>query len=192
MAVVLSTPAYLKIMLHAAKHPHCPVNGLLLGQGSAAETLSVSDAVPLFHQHTLSPMLEAATTLAEQYCVERGDGLKIVGYYHANERANDREVSQLVRQVHAKVNENFAGAVLLMVDNEQLADAGSLALRCQWKGADGSEGLFGCDDKLRLADDGAKDALTQYLADGSATDGVYDFDEHFFNVSCDWRNPHIK
>ena len=104
MAVVLSTPAYLKIMLHASKHPHCPVNGLLLGQGSAADTLSVSDAVPLFHQHTLSPMLEAATTLAEQHCAEQGGGLKIVGYYHANERANDRELSQLVRQVHAKVN----------------------------------------------------------------------------------------
>ena len=95
MAVVLSTPAYLKIMLHASKHPHCPVNGLLLGQGSAADTLSVSDAVPLFHQHTLSPMLEAATTLAEQHCAEQGGGLKIVGYYHANERANDRELSQL-------------------------------------------------------------------------------------------------
>ena len=137
-------------------------------------------------------LVDAVEREREQHCAEQGGGLKIVGYYHANERANDREISQLVRQVHAKVNENFAGAVLLMVDNEQLADPDSLALKCQWKGADGSEGLFGCDDKLRLADDGAKDALTQHLADGTAADGVYDFDEHFFDVSCDWRNPHIK
>ena len=178
-------------MLHAAKHPHCPVNGLLLGHGSAADTLHVSDAAPLFHNHTLSPMLEAATMLVEQHCAGEGGGLQIVGYYHANERADDRELSQLVRQVHAKINENFSGAVLLIVDNEALADPDSVALKCQWKGAGGDEGLFGINDKLRLADDGAKEALTQHVASGDA-DKVIDFDDHFFDVANDWKNLHIR
>lgn len=42
----------LKILLHAAKHPTCTINGMLLGsaQGSGAEAaVHVTDVVPLFH-----------------------------------------------------------------------------------------------------------------------------------------------
>eukprot|EP00937_MAST-01D_sp_MAST-1D-sp2_P004897 g4897.t1 len=191
MAVQLSTPAYLKLTLHAAKYPHCPVNGLLVGWGSGADVLHVVDAVPLFHQHTLSPMLEAATMLVEQHCQSAGEQLSIVGYYHANERVGDTEQKALVRQIHAKVNENFSGAVLLMVQGDELADASSLALSCHWRGAKGTNELGKFAGRVELQDDGAKDELTQHLVGGDAKQRLMDFDEHFFDVSNDWRNPHL-
>lgn len=57
----------LKILLHAAKHPSCTVNGVLLGSehqatGSGEEREArVTDIVPLFHaSHHLAPPLEVA------------------------------------------------------------------------------------------------------------------------------------
>jgi len=60
---MVSHQAYVKIILHAAKHPHKPVNGVLLGSLSG-KTVNVSDAVPLLHLWTgLSPMMEIGLDL---------------------------------------------------------------------------------------------------------------------------------
>lgn len=59
----LSARAYLKIFFHAAKHPHKPVNGVLLGKAVDGSIL-VEDAVPLLHHWTsLSPMMEIGLDL---------------------------------------------------------------------------------------------------------------------------------
>lgn len=72
--VSLETSAYAKIMLHAAKYPHCAVNGVLLADnasirsGAKNQELDILDAVPLFHHsHYLSPMAEIALTQVLQY-----------------------------------------------------------------------------------------------------------------------------
>ena len=65
MAVTLSAPAYIKIILHTAKYPHCSVNGVLLGdlRKKDGRSVVIVDAVPFFHQAlTLAPMLEVALT----------------------------------------------------------------------------------------------------------------------------------
>jgi len=63
----LASPAYLKIWFHAAKYPHQPVNGVLLGKESEG-TVQILDAVPLLHHWTsLSPMMEIGLELV---CVE--------------------------------------------------------------------------------------------------------------------------
>lgn len=69
MANVIFRPqAYCKIILHAAKYPHCSVNGLLLanrrGKHDAQTDLYIEDAIPLFHicLH-VSPMTEVALTM---------------------------------------------------------------------------------------------------------------------------------
>lgn len=61
----IASEAYYKIFFHAAKHPHKPVNGVLLGiqEGSGGE-VTISDAVPLLHHWTsLSPMMEIGLDL---------------------------------------------------------------------------------------------------------------------------------
>ncbi|KAH9636751.1 hypothetical protein HF086_005074 [Spodoptera exigua] len=67
--VSLETAAYAKIILHAAKYPHCAVNGVLLADGTKIrdgaknQDLDIVDTIPLFHHsHYLSPMAEIALT----------------------------------------------------------------------------------------------------------------------------------
>jgi hypothetical protein len=56
--------AYLKIVFHAAKHPHLPVNGVLLGKISSSNVVVIEDAIPLLHHWTsLSPMMEVSLDL---------------------------------------------------------------------------------------------------------------------------------
>lgn len=59
------------MLLHAAKYPHCAVNGLLVAEktkekkkDSHSEPVLCVDCVPLFHGTlALAPMLEVALTL---------------------------------------------------------------------------------------------------------------------------------
>lgn len=67
--VSIETGAYAKIILHAAKYPHCAVNGVLLAdagktkEGGRNQSLDIVDAIPLFHHsHYVSPMAEVALT----------------------------------------------------------------------------------------------------------------------------------
>lgn len=66
--VSFSARAYCKILLHAAKYPHCAINGLLLAKqkkrGDVKAELEIEDAIPLFHicLHT-APMSEIALTM---------------------------------------------------------------------------------------------------------------------------------
>lgn len=55
--------AYVKIFLHAAKHPHKQVNGVLVGK-LVSGVVIVQDVVPLLHHWTsLSPMMEIGLDL---------------------------------------------------------------------------------------------------------------------------------
>jgi hypothetical protein len=61
---VLSHKAYLSLLLHAAKHPHKAVNGVLLGKSSEGDAIEVVATVPLLHAWTsLSPMMEIGLDL---------------------------------------------------------------------------------------------------------------------------------
>ena len=51
MSVSSETLPLIKILLHAAKHPHLAVNGVLLGTATDS-AVSITDAVPLFHNST--------------------------------------------------------------------------------------------------------------------------------------------
>lgn len=62
--VTFSAKAYCKIILHAAKYPHCSVNGVLLSKSSGSnksKEIEFVDAIPLFHiAINLTPMAEVA------------------------------------------------------------------------------------------------------------------------------------
>lgn len=67
MPIQLTSQAYCKMLLHAAKYPHCAVNGLLVAEKTKekkADPVLCVDCVPLFHGTlALAPMLEVALTL---------------------------------------------------------------------------------------------------------------------------------
>ena len=60
--MTISVQAHCKILLHAAKYPHCAVNGILLAEdnkGKENKIIKYVDCIPLFHVNLgLSPMLE--------------------------------------------------------------------------------------------------------------------------------------
>lgn len=63
--ITVETKAYVKLLLHAAKYPHCAVNGILLAEDSKhskdKSRVRFVDCIPLFHLSlSLAPMLEAA------------------------------------------------------------------------------------------------------------------------------------
>jgi len=70
----VSARAYCKMMLHAAKYPHCAINGVLLAEEQKSKEdkkgrgLVICDAIPLFH-HCLhvTPMAEVALTQVCNY-----------------------------------------------------------------------------------------------------------------------------
>lgn len=85
-SVHVSPLGFTKILLHASKYPHAAINGILLGEVSSDGKTTVSDCIPLFHAClTLTPMLEVALYQIEAY--SQSKGLKICGYYQANENA---------------------------------------------------------------------------------------------------------
>lgn len=64
MSYTVSDLAYTKIILHALKHPHQPVNGVLLGSIPSSSAVEIVDTIPLLHHWTsLSPMMEIGLDL---------------------------------------------------------------------------------------------------------------------------------
>lgn len=75
MPIKLTTQAYCKMLLHAAKYPQCAVNGLLVAErhkekkkeSQAGLWVLCVDCVPLFHGSlALAPMLEVALSLVRR------------------------------------------------------------------------------------------------------------------------------
>lgn len=67
----ISSCAYVKMLLHAAKYPHNAVNGVLLAE-KVDKTWNVVDAIPLFHISLfLSPMAEIALVHVDELAAKR-------------------------------------------------------------------------------------------------------------------------
>ncbi|GAV66093.1 LOW QUALITY PROTEIN: UPF0172 domain-containing protein, partial [Cephalotus follicularis] len=86
---------------HSLKHKTTPVNVLLLGrvspQNDAVDVVEISDSVPLFHFHlALLPQLEISLIMIEEYAAK---GLGIVGFFHAIERFDDVELSNVAKKI---------------------------------------------------------------------------------------------
>ena len=68
VSYTIAHEAYLKVIFHAAKHPHLPVNGVLLGKNSSSDKVFIEDAIPLLHHWTsLSPMMEISLDLVSSF-----------------------------------------------------------------------------------------------------------------------------
>lgn len=123
----LTSSAYLKPLLHAAKYPSSPVFGLLIGvKTKGSRSWLITDSVPLFHTHILAPMLELAFIQVEEYCrclgLREHRRFRILGCYVANERVGDVELNVMTRRVATRINTVSGGkAVVLLIDNTKIA-----------------------------------------------------------------------
>ncbi|GLJ55650.1 hypothetical protein SUGI_1195210 [Cryptomeria japonica] len=197
----VSQKAYVKLVLHALKHKTSAVNGILVGRLSdKTEAVEIIDAFPLSHgQLGLLPTLEIATIQAEEYFTSKGDGLCIVGYYHANERYEDLELSSLAKKIGDHISRYFPQAAILLLDNkllEELHKGGSKKPVVQlytrdaskvWRqaGSSSSPGV-----QLALKEPAANTVLWDYISE-RREERVVDFDEHLDDISKDWLNNNL-
>ncbi|KAG7189084.1 hypothetical protein KM043_008663 [Ampulex compressa] len=121
-SVTFSHYAYCKIILHAAKYPHCAINGVLLGRHtskSSTDEVHIVDAFPLFHVSLhLTPMAEIGLLMAEQKASHKD--LFVAGYYYANENINDMSADKPCHRIADKVAEHFTNALRVAIDNKEV------------------------------------------------------------------------
>ena len=213
--------AYLKLILHALKHPSAAVNGVLIGSaaplaitetkvGSSARNASgsditgsnilIEDAIPFFHSHIgLAPMTEVALSLVDEYCSGGGRAAgaqtTIVGYYHANERNDDLDFGGAKVKIADGIARNFPSACCLLVDNERLTEVLQ-------------SGRGGPAVRLHVQDSGkgwrVGGAQSSLMLREPAVNGilkdylaegrhmqVVDFEDHLADITKDWTNPHL-
>ncbi|CAG8690935.1 12200_t:CDS:2, partial [Racocetra fulgida] len=205
---VITTKAYLKIILHACKHPFTSVNGILLAQDDASDDnngdvkIIIVDVVPLFHHWvTLTPMLEVGLQQVQSVYSEgfskvsvyaNRKGLKMAGYYHANERADENKLPPFGQKIASKIQDNFHNSIALVVQNTKLSpDNPEIAIVPY---------IFK-DNQWRPDNKAFSDPLSPFTLENpnipSITsqsifkrdfEVIYDFDEHLENIELDCLN----
>ncbi|CAH2237543.1 ER membrane protein complex subunit 8/9 homolog [Pararge aegeria] len=194
--VSLETSAYAKIILHAAKYPHCAVNGVLLADGSKVKSgnknqeLDIVDSIPLFHHsHYVSPMAEIALTQIELQA--QSDNRVIAGYYAACENFRDNTVEKCPGQkIAEKIVEYFPSAVFIVVDNKRMVqhlDTPAIKIHKysegKWKPKDANKVLFQTPYVLETV---------SHLLQRRVQKDLVDFDNYLDDSTQDWSNLGIE
>lgn len=182
-SIALSPDAYSVLFLHACRYPHRTVNGLLLGTAAADnESVSVSEALPLFHSSlALAPALETGLLLADEYCKQRK--LQIVGYYQANEIGEDLALGPFGTKISEKIRSHCPACAVLMVDGGKSMQPTPTDLRLLALGADGKRSATTPHVTPDAA--GCVERLEACLNKGKAAE-IVDLDVHLDDCSTDW------
>ncbi|XP_076751445.1 ER membrane protein complex subunit 8/9 [Xylocopa sonorina] len=193
--ISFSSRAYCKIILHAAKYPHCAINGLLLAKQKSKNDsknveLRIEDAIPLFHicLH-VSPMAEIALTMVDQYAMNKG--LVLAGYYLANENINDLSTDKPAHRIADKIAENYGNAILVVVDNKEITlGMSSNPLRV----SEFIDGKWKLKDIIEVSyDKGVLHTDAMYsLLQAEQYRNLIDFDNHLDDISLDWQNRKLN
>jgi len=179
--IVLEHEAYCLLFMHACKHPFKAVNGLLIGTVEDG-AVRAKKALPMFHSSlALAPMLETALMLAEELCKQTD--MQIVGYYQANEFANDPDLGPFGKRITDKIRSRCAAAATLLIDGISMQPTAD-DLRLVSYGADGKKG--GAAVPV-LADSETLTKLAGYIAT-NLHQQLVDFDAHLDDITKDWLN----
>ncbi|KAF9920760.1 hypothetical protein FBU30_009301 [Linnemannia zychae] len=179
-----SHKAYLKPLAHAVKYPTGPVNGVFLAE---ANSTSVVDAVPLFHfWKSLTPMLELAMTQIDLHC--KANGLRIIGYYEANERIDDESLSIIGQKIASQIHHVDPDAFAVVIKNKKINSDEAAFLPYQYR--DGQwrarrEGFTEKNTDFSLENESSPILAAKALR-GDLSSKVADFDNHLENIKEDW------
>ncbi|XP_059622872.1 ER membrane protein complex subunit 8/9 homolog [Phlebotomus argentipes] len=188
--VVISARAYTKMVFHAAKYPHCAVNGVLLSTRDATKSRNyeIVDAIPLFHicLH-LSPMAEVALVQVEAAAAE--EDLQICGYYSAAENYNDNSLERAPgAKLADKIAENIPNSCFAVIDNRAVClNMERPAVRL-WQSVE--QRWTKATPRLAKGDV-TLSAVSTLLQRGAMKDLV-DFDNYLDNTENDWQNAHLN
>lgn len=193
VSYAVSHKAYVKIFLHAAKHRHRPVNGVLIGDLSSG-VVDIQDVIPLLHHWTsLSPMMEIGLDLAKGYA-ESLD-LSLVGYYQASERTDDTALAPVGERVAQQIRNQFDDAIAFVIDGDALG-SGDAALipylpqpgagATPWRLRSFDPPAFTPGSQITLVNPASPSHAVALVRDNRLHDKFGDFDDHLEDVTIDW------
>merc|ERR1711868_291063 len=189
----ISTRAYCKMVMHAAKYPSSSINGVLLSKvGGGSNPVKYVDCIPMLHINTaLAPMVEVALAQIESE-VSRC-GLVISGMYHAHDNLRDNHVDTFSQKIADKIAENIPGTLLVTIDSKKLSlnmDNPALILHQhdvssgKWKKRDPAS--------LRLEHEEVSLQCAAALIHKKIYRDIVDFDNHLDDISLDYKNVEIN
>ncbi|KAF9196818.1 hypothetical protein BGZ50_007063 [Haplosporangium sp. Z 11] len=176
--------SYLKPLLHAAKYPTTSVHGVFLADNSSD---NVVDAVPFFHfWSSLTPMLEIAMTQVELHC--KANGLRIIGYYEANEKLEDEALSLIGQKIASQIHQVNPEAFAVVIKNRNISSEEVAFLPYHFKEGQWrvSKGAFTESNTLFTLENESSPALAAKAVREGLFSQVADFDNHLENVKEDW------
>nr|XP_002124407.1 ER membrane protein complex subunit 8/9 homolog [Ciona intestinalis] len=198
--VEVSCKAFTKLQLHAAKYPHCAINGLLVACKQTlkeSKAIEIVDAIPLFHQCIeLTPMLEIALTHVDAHC--HANDLFVAGYYEAPQHLPSSIEpsifgSKIADKIHGNLESVLSGekgkslAHLVVIDNKRITKTDSVnffekANEGKWKR---------CSQKDITFQENCEPVLMHLLNRKVARD-IVDFDNHLDDISAHWLNHAVN
>ncbi|KAL4073081.1 hypothetical protein V8B97DRAFT_1869328 [Scleroderma yunnanense] len=190
----LSHIAYVKIFLHAAKHPHRPVNGVLVGKLASTGVVEIQDVIPLLHHWTsLSPMMEIGLDLARGHAESLGCSL--VGYYQASERLDDTALAPVGERVAQQIRGQFSDAIAFVIDGDALG-SGEVALipylpqlgsaTGAWRPHPFDPAAFTPGSQVTLVNTESPLRAVALVKNDRLHHQFGDFDDHLEDVTIDW------
>jgi len=187
----ISTRAYCKMIMHAAKYPSSSINGLLLAKKSGERNVLYVDCIPLFHINTaLAPMVEVALAQVENEVTR--SGMRIAGFYHAHDNLRDNHVDTFSQKIADKIAENIPGTILVTIDSKKLSlniESHALivhqheAASGKWKRREGS---------VRLEHDNVTLQCATAVIHKKIYRDIVDFDTHLDDISLDYKNVELN
>lgn len=188
----VSLRAYCKILSHAAKYPHCSVNGVLLAedtkQKDSSKRLNFVDSIPLFHVCIgLTPMSELALTLVDVYC--KSKGLVIGGYYQANENYCNSKPDNVAHLIGKKIQEYYPESCIFMVNNTKVSPCCVIEA---YKIYTYKDNMWKESDRKQTVEDETLMTTCKLLDSPGIYRKLMDFDNHFDDIKNDWRNLELN
>eukprot|EP00940_MAST-03C_sp_MAST-3C-sp2_P003289 g3289.t1 len=175
-----------KILVHSIKNKTKDVCGLLLGNVESGGRVRVTDAIPLFHHHVLSPGLEFAIENVREYCKDQKSS--IIGMYGSNASAKTDAIRPQIKSsarqcaVMLKATDTFCVIQLL---NQKFPNA-KRQLPFKIVTPVSASRFGGGNASMRFKNWPA--TLSETLKLVSKADELIDFDDHLDDVRADWRN----
>jgi len=114
LPTLLSSEAFVAMLLHAANNGTTVVHGILIGSFSS-DKVAVTKAIPVCHETPTRPLVEMALALAAASTNE-----DIVGWYTAPEKLSDNKPGPTALRIAASLATDKNDSVLLLLSNEGL------------------------------------------------------------------------
>eukprot|EP01118_Nematostelium_gracile_P002225 TRINITY_DN1245_c0_g1_i1.p1 TRINITY_DN1245_c0_g1~~TRINITY_DN1245_c0_g1_i1.p1 ORF type:complete len:188 (-),score=43.48 TRINITY_DN1245_c0_g1_i1:73-636(-) len=179
----VSSQAYCKILLHAHKYPSQPIFGLLLGKESNS-SVQIEDAVPLFHDKVVGPMLEVG--LMQVDLMAERMNLKIVGLYTANEHLFNNLLSPLMLEIGDKIKTYFPSTCILLVDNLKISKEPKESELHLYTPEPKKQKEWTKNEKLTI--DSTTFTTLEKMLNEEKQYSLFDFDDHLEDPIRDWFN----